>query len=105
MGRKQKNIIETNKPFSLRVIYAGGGMYEVVFAYQEIKLYQPLSNEQYREYRKLCYLYPVRAKNYLLDFINFEGTPYNRSDFEFLGKDNEPTKEMITLWQEIEKGL
>ena len=105
MGRKQKNIIETNKPISLRVIYAGGGMYEVVFAYQEIKLYQPLSNEQYREYRKLCYLYPVRAKNYLLDFINFEGTPYKRSDFEFLGKDKEPTKEMITLWQEIEKGL
>lgn len=105
MGRKQKNIIETIKPFSLRVIYAGGGMYEVVFAYQEIKLYQPLSNEQYREYRKLCYLYPVRAKNYLLDFINFEGTPYKRSDFEFLGKDKEPTKEMITLWQEIEKGL
>ena len=105
MGRKQKTIIETNKPFSLRVIYAGGGMYEVVFAYQEIKLYQPLSNEQYREYRKLCYLYPVRAKNYLLDFINFEGTPYKRSDFEFLGKDKEPTKEMITLWQEIEKGL
>lgn len=105
MERKQKNIIETNKPFSLRVIYAGGGMYEVVFAYQEIKLYQPLSNEQYREYRKLCYLYPVRAKNYLLDFINFEGTPYKRSDFEFLGKDKEPTKEMITLWQEIEKGL
>ena len=105
MGRKQKNIIETNKPFSLRVIYAGGGMYEVVFAYQEIKLYQPLSNEQYREYRKLCYLYPVRTKNYLLDFINFEGTPYKRSDFEFLGKDKEPTKEMITLWQEIEKGL
>ena len=105
MGRKQQNTIETNKPFSLRVIYAGGGMYEVVFAYQEIKLYQPLSNEQYREYRKLCYLYPVRAKNYLLDFINFEGTPYKRSDFEFLGKDKEPTKEMITLWQEIEKGL
>lgn len=105
MGRKQKNIIETNQSFSLRVIYAGGGMYEVVFAYQEIKLYQPLSDEQYREYRKLCYLYPVRAKNYLLDFINFEGTPYKRSDFEFLGKDKEPTKEMITLWQEIEKGL
>lgn len=105
MGRKQKNIIETNKPFSLHVIYAGGGMYEVVFAYQEIRLYQPLSDEQYREYRKLCYLYPVRAKNYLLDFINFEGTPYKRSDFEFLGKDKEPTKEMITLWQEIEKGL
>ena len=105
MGRKQKNIIASNKPVSLRVIYAGGGMYEVVFAYQEIRLYQPLSDEQYREYRKLCYLYPVRAKNYLLDFINFEGTPYKRSDFEFLGKDKEPTKEMITLWQEIEKGL
>ncbi len=58
MGRKQKNIIETNKPFSLRVIYAGGGMYEVVFAYQEIKLYQPLSDEQYREYRKLVTYIP-----------------------------------------------
>lgn len=105
MGRKQKNIIETNKPFSLRVIYAGGGMYEVVFAYQEIRLYQPLSDEQYREYRKLCYLYPVRAKNYLLGFINFESTPYKRSDFRFIGKDDEPTEGIIALWQEIEKGL
>ena len=92
MGRKQKNIIETNKPFSLRVIYAGGGMYEVVFAYQEIRLYQPLSDEQYREYRKLCYL-------------NIEGTPYKRSDFRFIGKDDEPTEGIIALWQEIEKGL
>lgn len=105
MGKKLQNIIKANKPFSLCAFYAGCGMYEVVFAYQEIRLYQPLSDEQYREYRKLCYLYPVRAKNYLLDFINFEGTPYKRSDFEFLGKDKEPTKEMITLWQEIEKGL
>ena len=55
------------------------------------------------EYRKLCYLRPVGAKNYLLDLICFERTPYQKSDFEFLGKDNDPTKEMITLWQEIEK--
>ena len=105
MGKKVQNIIKANKPFSLCAFYAGCGMYEVVFAYQEIRLYQPLSDEPYREYRKLCYLYPVRAKNYLLDFINFDGTPYKRSDFYFIGEDNEPTREIITLWQEIEKGL
>ena len=48
---------------------------------------------------------PIEAKNYLLDLICFERTPYQRKDFEFLGKDEAPTKEMIALWQEIEKGL
>ena len=48
---------------------------------------------------------PVGAKNYLLDLICFERTSYQRKDFEFLGKDEAPTKEMIALWQEIEKGL
>jgi len=50
-------------------------------------------------------LRPVEAKNYLLDLICFDDTPYQRSDFEFLGKDEAPTKEMIALWQEIVKGL
>ena len=50
-------------------------------------------------------MHPVGAKNYLLDLICFERTPYQRKDFEFLGKDEVPTKEMIALWQEIEKGL
>ena len=73
--------------------------------YQETTVFQPISDEQYREYRKLCYLRPIRAKNYLLDLVNFDGTPYNRGDFQFIGKDDEPTKAMIALWQEIEKSL
>lgn len=105
MSRKTQFAFETNKTFTLRVLYSGHGAYEVVFSYQEIILFQPLSNQEYREYRKLCYLRPVGAKNYLLDLICFDGTPYQRSDFEFIGKDNDPTKEMLALWQEIEKGL
>lgn len=105
MGRKQQNTIETNKPFSLRVIYSGHGVYEAVFTYQEISIFQPLSDQQYREYRELCYLRPIAAKSYLLDLICFDNTQYKRNDFEFLGKDDAPSKEMITLWQEIEKGL
>lgn len=105
MSRKTQTSFETNKPFTLRVLYWGYGAYKVVFSYQEITLFQPLSDQQYREYRKLCYLRPVEAKNYLLDLICFERVPYQRSDFEFLGKDETPTKEMIALWQEIEKGL
>lgn len=104
-GKKQQNTIETNKPFSLRVIYAGYGVYEAMFVYQETRLFQPISDEQYRKCRKLCYLCPIRAKNYLLDLVNFDGTPYNRSDFQFIGKDGEPTKAMIALWQEVEKNL
>lgn len=103
MSKKTQNIFETNKPFTLRVLYSGHGAHEVVFSYQEISLFQPLSDWQYREYRKLCYLRPIAAKNYLLDLICFEHTPYQRKDFEFWGKDEAPTKEMITLWQEIEK--
>ena len=48
---------------------------------------------------------PVEAKNSLLDNICFDGTTYKRNDFKFLGKDEAPTKEMIALWLEIEKGL
>lgn len=96
---------DTNRPFSLRVLYSGHGAFGAVFSYQEIILFQPLSDQQYREYRKLCYLHPVAAKNYLLDLICFEHTPYQRSDFEFLGKDETPTKEMIALWMEIEQNL
>lgn len=105
MSKKPQTSFETNKPFTLRVLYSGYGAYEAVFSYQEIILFQPLSDQQYREYRKLCYLRPVGAKNYLLDLIFFEHTQYQRSEFEFIGKDNDPTKEMITLWQEIEKNL
>lgn len=105
MSKNPQISFETNKPFTLRVLYSGHGVYEVVFSYHGISLFQPLSDQQYREYRKLCYLYPVGAKNYLLDLICFERTPYQRKDFEFWGKDETPTKEMIALWQEIEKGL
>lgn len=105
MSKKPQTSFETNKPFTLRVLYSGYGAYEAVFSYQGISLFQPLSDQKYREYRKLCYLRPVGAKNYLLDLICFERTPYQRKDFEFLGKDEAPTKEMISLWQEIEKGL
>ncbi len=102
---KPKTVLETNRPHTLRVLYSGHGAYEAVFSYQEIILFQPLSDWQYREYRKLCYLRPIAAKNYLLDLICFERTPYQRKDFEFLGKDEAPTKGMIALWQEIEKCL
>lgn len=103
MSKKPQTSFETNKPFTLRVLYSGYGAYEAVFSYQEIILFQSLSGQQYREYRELCYLRPVGAKNYLLDLICFERTSYQRKDFEFLGKDETPTKEMIALWQEIEK--
>ena len=105
MSEKHQTSFETNKPFTLRVLYFGHGVYEAVFSYQEISLFQPISDQQYREYRKLCYLRPVGAKNYLLGLICFERTPYQRKDFEFLGKDEAPTKEMIALWQEIEQNL
>lgn len=103
MRKKPQTSFETNKPFTLRVLYSGHGVYETIFSYQGISIFQPLSDQQYREYRKLCYLRPIEAKNYLLDLICFERTPYKRSDFEFFGKDEAPTKEMIALWQEIEK--
>lgn len=105
MSKKPQTSFETNKPFTLRVLYSGYGAYEAVFSYQEITLFQPLSELQYGEYRKQCYLRPVEAKNSLLDNICFDGTPYKRNDFKFLGKDEAPTKEMIALWQEIEKCL
>lgn len=105
MRKKPQTSFETNKPFTLRVLYSGYGAYEAVFSYQEIILFQPLSDQQYRKYRELCYLRPVGAKNYLLDLICFELTPYQRKDFEFLGKDETPTKEMIALWMEIEQNL
>lgn len=103
MSKKPQTSFETNKPFTLRVLYSGYGAYEAVFSYQEIILFQPLSDQQYREYRKLCYLRPVEAKNHLLDMICFDSTPYERKDFEFMGKDEAPTKEIIALWLEIEK--
>lgn len=105
MSKKQQDIPQPNKPFSLRVLYAGHGAYDIVFSYQETTVSQPISDEQYREYRKLCYLRPVRAKNRLLDLINFNDTPYRREDFHFTGKDDEPSKDMIALWQAIEKDL
>ena len=104
-GKRLKNIIKTNKSFSIRVLYIRYGVYDIVFTYQETTVFQPSSDEQYMEYRKLCYLRPIRAKNYLLDLVNLDGTPYNRGDFHFIGRDDEPTKAMIALWQEIEKNL
>lgn len=104
-GKRLKNIIKTNKSFSIRVLYIRYGVYDIVFTYQETTVFQPISDEQYMEYRKLCYLRPIRAKNYLLDLVNLDGTPYNRGDFQFIGRDDEPTKAMIALWQEIEKSL
>jgi hypothetical protein len=104
-GKRLKNIIKTNKSFSIRVLYIRYGVYDIVFTYQETTVFQPISDEQYLEYRKLCYLRPIRAKNYLLDLVNLDGTPYNRGDFQFIGRDDEPTKAMIALWQEIEKNL
>lgn len=102
---KSENAIVVNKPFTLRVLYSGHGVYEVVFTYQETSIFQPLSDQQCREYRKLCYLCPIADKKYLLDLICFDGTQYQRNDFEFLGKDDTPSKEMINLWQEIEGGM
>lgn len=105
MSKRAQTTIETNKPFSIRVLYIRYGVYDIMFTYQETTVFQPISDEQYREYRKLCYLRPIRAKNYLLDLVNFDGTPYNRGGFQFIGIDDEPTKAMIALWQEIEKSL
>ncbi len=49
MSKKPQTLFETNKPFTLRVLYFGYGAYEAVFSYQEISLFQPLSDQQYRE--------------------------------------------------------
>ena len=43
MSKKPQTILKTNKPFTLRVLYSGHGAYEVVFSYEEIILFQPLS--------------------------------------------------------------
>ncbi len=102
MSRKQQEVPEPNRPFSIRIIYVGYGAYDIVFSYQKITVFKPISDEQYRV-RKLCYLRPVRAKNYLLDLVSFDGMLYSREDFKFIGKDGEPSKDMIALWQEIEK--
>ena len=55
MSKKPQTSFETNKPFTLRVLYSGYGAYEAVFLYQEISRFQPLSDQQYREDRNLCY--------------------------------------------------
>ena len=49
MSKEQQDIPQPNKPFSLRVIYAGNGAYAIIFSYQEITVFQPISDEQYRE--------------------------------------------------------
>lgn len=100
-----KDIIQFNVPFLLRVIYAGGGIYNIMFTYQETTLFQPLSYDEYVKYRKLSYLRPAAANNYLLDLVNFENTPYQRQEFKVMGKDDGPTKEMIQLWEDIKKML
>ena len=47
-GKKQIDIIKTNKPFSIRVLYIRYGVYDIVFTYQETTVFQPISDEQYR---------------------------------------------------------
>ena len=37
--------------------------------------------------------------------VNFDDTPYRREDFQYTGKDDEPSRDMIALWQAIEKSL
>jgi len=49
MRKKPQTSFETNKPFTLRVLYSGYGAYEAVFSYKEISLFQSLSDQQYRE--------------------------------------------------------
>lgn len=46
-GKKQKEIIKANKPFSIRVLYIRYGVYDIVFTYQETTVFQPISDEQY----------------------------------------------------------
>lgn len=92
MSEKHQTSFETNKPFTLRVFYSGHGAYEVVFSYQEIAIFQPLSDQQYREYRELCYLRPVGAKNYLLDLICFEQPHTKEKILNFWAKMRLPQK-------------
>lgn len=100
-----KYTIESNVPFLLRIIYVGSGIYNIMFTYQKTTLFHPLSYDEYKKHRELSYLRPIAAKNYLLDLINFEDTPYQRQDFKVIGEDNEPTKEIIQLWENIKKVL
>ena len=48
-GKRLKNIIKTNKSFSIRVLYIRYGVYDIVFTYQETTVFQPISDEQYME--------------------------------------------------------
>lgn len=48
-GKRLKNIIKTNKSFSIRVLYIRYEVYDIVFTYQETTVFQPISDEQYRE--------------------------------------------------------
>lgn len=47
-GKKQKEIIKANKPFSIRVLYIRYGVYDIMFTYQETTVFQPISDEQYK---------------------------------------------------------
>lgn len=38
-GKKLKNIIKTNKPFSIRVIYIRYSVYDIIFTYQETTVF------------------------------------------------------------------
>ena len=71
--------------------------YKVLFASADIQISQPITKDEYIEYRDTFYVSPSKAKNQLLDKLSFEGTGFQRSDFNFI--------ELIELSPEAEKAL
>ena len=69
--------------------------YKVLFA--DIQISQPITKDEYIEQRDTFYVSPSKAKNQLLDKLSFEGTGFQRSDFNFI--------DLIELSPEAEKAL
>ena len=71
MSKKQQDIPQPNKPFSLRVLYAGHGAYDIVFSYQE----------KYGNYRMLTSYstsFCVKRKNFLTFCKGTKLYPFSR---------------------------
>ena len=71
--------------------------YKVLFASADIQISQPITKDEYIEQRDTFYVSPSKAKNQLLDKLSFEGTGFQRSDFNFI--------DLIELSPEAEKAL
>ena len=74
-----------------------GNEYRILFISGNIRIFQPISEQEYINYRNTFYLSPGKAKNMLLDKFSFDGTPFCRKDFNYI--------DLIELSLETEKWL